>query len=54
MYLPSDLTLSRAIQNDLLGTVKVPTSALVVSGSRPVSRAPRTICPACLQTIQVA
>jgi hypothetical protein len=35
MYLPSDLTLSKAIQNELLGTVKVPSRAHALAGSRP-------------------
>lgn len=56
MYLPGDLTISKAIQNDMLGTVRVPTSAHMESASRTLPRpnALGTVCPSCGQASEVA
>lgn len=56
MYLPGDLTISKAIQNDMLGTVRVPTTAHMESASRSLPRptSVHTVCPTCLRTSGVA
>lgn len=38
MYITNDLLVSRAIQAEMLGTVRTPASAMLVAGSRPVPR----------------
>lgn len=45
MYLPGDLTISKAIQNDMLGTVRLPTSAHMESASRIPPRRSRATFP---------
>jgi hypothetical protein len=45
MYLPGDLTISKAIQNDMLGTVRVPTTVHIESASRTLPRPSRATFP---------